>query len=460
MAGDENKWAADCYRRGVDAMNKKNWDLAVEMFATCVKLVPGNLVYRQLLRQNTKKKYNDNGKGAGTFEKTKLMGIRSRIKKAKSSGDWEDVSKAAEEGLYLNPWETQLHVDLAEASIQLDRGDIARFAYKEACESNPKDKALLLTFVEFLRGRKEHDEALKVCALLKKVDPKDLNIDRLITQIQTEKTTHQGKYEDAESTRDVIFGGNAAAAAGKRGETLAPGQSVENDLRHAIRRDPNQIENYLKLSAHLRSVKKFEESYEVMKQAVDLSGNDPGIREQMEDAELLLLKTQADAAREKANTTQDAEDRKQAAALANSLRDRRIEVLKVRVDRYPSNMAIKLELAQLLMQLQQWSQAIPLLQKSSQDPRLKTKSFVALGKCFMYDKKLPLSRGQFERAVPELNSDQDPDTYKECHYLLARVCEELKDIPAAEKHYGEVLVMEYEYKDAKDRLEKLQSGHG
>ena len=57
-----------------------------------------------------------------------------------------------------------------------------------------------------------------------------------------------------------------------------------------------------------------------------------------------------------------------------------------------------------------------------------------------------------------LNFDQDPDGYKDTYYLLGRVCEELGDKPAAEKYYGEVIVVDYEYKDANDRLTKLQSG--
>ena len=62
---------------------------------------------------------------------------------------------------------------------------------------------------------------------------------------------------------------------------------------------------------------------------------------------------------------------------------------------------------------------------------------VALGKCFLYDKKGSLARGQFERALPELNFDQDPNQFKETYYLLGRVCEELGDKAAAEKYYGE-----------------------
>ena len=63
-----------------------------------------------------------------------------------------------------------------------------------------------------------------------------------------------------------------------------------------------------------------------------------------------------------------------------------------------------------------------------------------------------------ERAVPDLNVEQDEELFKEAHYLLSRISEELGDKETAEKHYGEVLVIDYEYKDARERLEKLQGG--
>lgn len=451
-----DKWAAECYRKGVDAMNKQNWDLAIEMFGTCVKLKPHNLSYRQLLRNSTKKKYKDNGKGAGTMSKAKLMGIRSRIKKAKGKDEWEEVSKATEEGLLVNPWDVQLNLELAESSKQLDRGEIARFAYQEACLASPKDKALWTKLADHLEERGEYSEAIKVWERISKLDPEDLNAVRKITSIQTKETTHRGGYEDAENTRDVMSVKGDSAA--RPGETVAPGQSKEADLKHAIRKEPEQIENYLKLASHLKDNKKFEEAYETMKTALEVSGGDPNVREQVEDYELLLMKYNVDLAKDKANSEGTDDARKQVAELSKELRARQIEVLNSRVERYPSNLNIKLELALLLMQLQKWSQSIPLLQRAGQDPRLKTKALVALGKCFVYDKKLPLARGQFERAVPDLDVDNHPETFKECHYLLGRVCEELNDSAAAEQHYGEVLVVDYEYKDTRERLEKLQAG--
>jgi tetratricopeptide (TPR) repeat protein len=343
-----------------------------------------------------------------------------------------------------------------EANKQLVLGEIARFAYQLACKASPMDKNLWTMLADHLEQRGEYSEAVKVWEQICKLDPQDLNAVRKITTIQTKETTHRGGYEDAENTRDVmaVKGGGPARA----GEAVAPGQSKEADLRHAVRREPERIENYLKLASHLKETKQFEAAYETMQKALEVSGDDPNVREQVEDYEILLMKYNVDQAKEQAGQAGTDEARKQAAALSIQLRDRQIEVLSARVERYPANLNIKLDLALLLMQLQKWAQAIPLLQRASQDPRLMTKALVALGKCFVYDKKLPLARGQFERAIPGLNPNAQPETFKECHYLLARVCEELGDQPAAEKHFGEVLVIDYEYKDARERLEKLQGG--
>ena len=36
--GDKNRWASDCFRKGTEAVNKKNWDLAIEMFGIVLVL--------------------------------------------------------------------------------------------------------------------------------------------------------------------------------------------------------------------------------------------------------------------------------------------------------------------------------------------------------------------------------------------------------------------------------------
>jgi tetratricopeptide (TPR) repeat protein len=452
--GDKNRWASDCYRKGTEAMNKQNWDLAVEMFGMCVKLVPDNMGFRQHLRGVTKKKYNDNGTGAGTFAKTKIMGLRSRIKKSKAAKNWEDADKACEEGLLLNPWDVGLNVDLAEICKDTERTDIAAWAFGLARQGDMNNLEINTALANVLEERGQYTEAAAVWRHVYKLDPKNGQARSKISALETKTTIERGGYEDAKNTGDVRVNKEVT----RKGEAVAPGQSAEIDMRQAIRKDPQNKGLYLKLADHLRKNRKLDDAREVLNQALQISGNDPAIQEIMEDVELDQLALNLDAAKQAAAASGKDTDRQNTVALSQELLKRQIEVFSARVEKYPADLGRRYELAIKLMAVQKWQQAIPHLQKAAQDPRTKGKALVALGKCFLYDKKGSLARGQFERALPELNFDQDPDGYKDTYYLLGRVCEELGDKAAAEKHYGEVIVVDYEYKDANDRLTKLQGG--
>ncbi len=452
--GDKNRWASDCFRKGTEAVGKKNWDLAIEMFGMCVKLIPDNIGFRQQLRGVTKKKYNDNGTGAGTFAKTKIMGLRSRIKKSKAAKNWEDADRACEEGFLLNPWDVGLNVDLAEICKETERTDLAAWAYGLARQGDINNVEINTALANVLEERGQYPEAAGVWRHLYKLDPKNGMARSKISALETKTTIERGGYEDAKDTRDVSVNKSVA----RKGEALAPGQSVEQDLIHAIRKEPESKGNYLKLADYYRRNRNLDAARERLNQVLQISGSDPAIQEMLEDVDLDQMSLNLDAAKQAAASSGKDTDRQNTVAMSQELLKRQIEVLSSRVEKYPADLARKYELATRFMQVQKWQQAIPHLQKASQDPRMKGKALVALGKCFLYDKKGSLARGQFERALPELNFDQDPAGYKETYYLLGRVCEELGDKVAAEKYYGETIVVDYEYKDANERLTKLQSG--
>ncbi|NOX55922.1 MAG: tetratricopeptide repeat protein, partial [Planctomycetes bacterium] len=100
---------------------------------------------------------------------------------------------------------------------------------------------------------------------------------------------------------------------------------------------------------------------------------------------------------------------------------------------------------------------IPLLQQSVKDTRIAGPVLVALGECFLADKKPQLARRQFEKALQHLDPQDDADLFKKTHYYLGRICEDAGEKSKAEEHYSEVLAIDYEYKDTLKRLESLQA---
>jgi len=461
MGPDKKKIAAECWKRASQAMAKEDWDFAIEMLSQSVKLVPENLLYRQNLRGCEYRKYGNNKTGA-RFSAPRLMGIKSKIGLAKRSKNWETVDQEAEKGLLLNPWDAQLSADVAEACRERGFNEIAVFSYEKALEMDGNNKDFLKNIADLYEERGEYDKAIGAWSKIAKLDPNDQTANRRITDLHTQKVTHRGGYDEAKTTKEVLAQPKSAyeqysPTSGRQEEAAAPGESVELDLQHAIRKDPNNVQLYQKLADYFRREDRLEEAMTQFQKALELSGGDPAIREMLEDTEIQRMRKNVDVASEKLrNNADDDALKQQVAAMRGEFLKREIQVLQSRVERYPKDLQKKFELAQRLMKFKKWDQAIPLLQAASANNKLEPEARVMLGECFLSEKKTPLAARQFESAVKLVNVHDQPELFLKCHYVLGRLAEEKSDNETAITHYTEVLSLDYSYRDARNRMEKLQ----
>jgi tetratricopeptide (TPR) repeat protein len=459
--------AGECFKKATEAMAKQNWDYACNMFGTAIKMWPDNVTFRQSLRGVQRKKYNNNKTGA-SMAFLKLNGVRSRIKKARSAKNWAEMDAAAEEGLMINPWDGQFNADLGEAARELGFNEVATFAYEMATapDSQPENKDFLIALAGMYEIRRDYRKAVSVLEKVMVLDPLNGAVRSKIHALGADEVIDRGGYEGAKNTQevktDVKQGYEESVKGGAKtgNEMLAPGESLENDLKRAIKKEPANVANYLKLADYYKREGKLEEAVSAFKQAIDVSG-DANIREQMEDVELDMVRKNHQFAKEAAAKNPDDPTAKQNAIdLLRELREQEIELYSRRVERYPADLKIKHELAQRFMATGKHSLAIPLLQQASKDVRLEAQVLVSLGKCFLQQKQNPLATRQFQKAIEKLNANDQPEPFKECHYLLGRLAEAGKDLKQAEIHYSEVLAVDYSYKDTAARLEEIQGKLG
>lgn len=457
--------AGECFRKGTEAMNKENWDYAIDSFTKSTVLDPENLVYRQTRLGCLRKKYDDNGVGA-KMANMKLMKFRSKIKKARGKEDWETMDKVAEEGLGINPWDAQLLSDVGEACENRGLGAIAQWAYYTAVKSAPENIELLRTLGKLCQERGEYDIATDCFSQIYKLDPDDGEARTMMGRLAAEKVLDRKGYEDATDTKDVkelnaYEADRQARKAGMEQAADGPGQSEEADLQRAVRRDAKNVNTHLKLADYYRNKKQLQQALDAYKNAIAECGEDANVREQLEDVELDLLRNKTSEISEASRTKPDSQDLKeQATRLKTELIKREIEVLGSRIDRYPNDLRLKYELAQRYKRVSQFSKAIPLFQQASADTRIKEDVLVGLGECFIKDKKLDLGRRQFEKAIETISLQDKPELFKNAHYWLARLYEKAGKVDQADHHYTEILALDYEYKDVLKRLERLQGGDG
>lgn len=462
MADDpKKKIAQDCFKKGAEAMVKQNWDYAIEMFGQSVKFAPDNLMFRQTLRGVERKKYP---KGTGAkMAGMRLIGVKTSIKKARMTRNWANLDLSAEEGLMLVPWDAELNADVGEATSNQGFNDVAVQGYRWSVETDPNNKVTLKALGALLEQKGEFLEAIKYWDRVFKLDPLDMEARSKITQLNASSVIDKGEFEDEggdkkersiESIRKAI--GKQASASGNAD---GPGQSEEADLQRAIRKDPDNKHVFLKLADFYRRAGKIEDAGAMYQKALELSGGDPNIREQLEDVKIDLMRKSVDIAKSNAAKSPDDKD---AVAMAKAqeieLLKREIESYRTRVERHPHDLKLKFTLGDRFYKLKMYSQAIPMFQASVQDTRMEGAALLLLGKCFINEKKGILARKQLEKAVPKLNPQEHRESFLECHYYLGRLCEEAKEPDKAEEHYGEVLAVDYEYKDALKRMESLATG--
>lgn len=468
MTSDRNKKiAADCWRRGNEALAKENWDYSIEMFTTAVKLDPEALLYRQTKRGAERKKYGDNNTGS-KMGVLKLAGAKTKIKNSRRKKDWAAVDQIAEESLSINPWDPVLNADMADACENQGYLDAAIFGYKLAIENDKSNKGYYAHLGTLLEEKGEYKSARECWEMAFKLDPMDGEARTKVTSLMATETRVRGGYEGAEKSSNVRHQsaydeGRATREerqkAQKGGAPDGPGQSQEADLQRSIRKDPENKDQVLQLADFYRRDGKLVEAKEQYEKAYELSGKDTNIGEQIEDVELELLREQLTESRDLFNKDREnADAKKQVTLISKALIKREIEIFTKRVERYPADMKLKFELAQRFIRLKKWAPAISLLQQSVKDTRISSDALVALGKCFYADGKKELAKRQFEKALPSLSPDEKPAVYKEAHYLLARLYAESKQKEKAEDHYSEILAVDYDYRDTLKRLDDLQGG--
>lgn len=464
---DRKRIAAECFRKGTEAMNKENWDYAIDMFSKSMLMEADNLMFRQTRHGCIRKKYKDNGTGA-KMAGMKLMKFRGKIKKALGKEEWDAADKLAEEGLAINPWDSQLLIDLGAACEGRDWGSIAQYAYEKAVESDPENIENLRALGRLCRERGEYSKSRACFSQIYKLDPEDGEARTMMSQLDAESVLDRKGYEDAKDTKDVketpqnaYEADRQARKAGMQQAADGPGQSEEADLQRSVRREPENVNTYLKLADYYRGKKELQKAIDTYQKAIDECGEDANVREQLEDVELDLLRHQTTEIKDQFRKKPDSGDLKdQVTKLSTKLIKREIEVLASRIERYPKDLRLKFELAQRYKRVGKFAKAIPLFQQASADTRIKEDVLVGLGECFIKDKKLDLGRRQFEKAIETINAQDKPDLYKNAHYWLARLYEKGGKTAKAENHYTEILGLDYEYKDVLQRMEAIQGDDG
>ncbi len=139
--------------------------------------------------------------------------------------------------------------------------------------------------------------------------------------------------------------------------------------------------------------------------------------------------------------------------------DFEIQVFEERIRQYPTDLRVRFALAERYFKDRRLDDAIPLFQQAQNDGRHRAACRLYLGRCF-FDKSLFAEACNILRKAIEAHEGGGDDTGKQLYYWLGRALEADDHLEEAGAAYGQLIQWDYNYLDARARLEQLRKKAG
>jgi len=154
---------------------------------------------------------------------------------------------------------------------------------------------------------------------------------------------------------------------------------------------------------------------------------------------------------------QDAALKHEAEGARRSRVEEELKIFEDRIAHYPTDLRLRYELGVRLFELGRIDEAIPVFQQAQGEPKRRDHARLYVGRCF-YEKKFHTqAESVFRQALSEHELKTD-DVGKEIQYWLARTLEAAGRTKEAGGVYGQLIQIDYNYRDARSRFEKLNAG--
>jgi tetratricopeptide (TPR) repeat protein len=311
------------------------------------------------------------------------------------------------------------------------------------------------------------EQALEIFNKIAQINPGDLEALKRAKDMAATATMKQGGWETAKSYRDLIKDKDEAKLLEQKGRTFKDLATIEGQLAELS-------QEYEANSASVDIVRRIaglmELKYEQTKQVEDLggtiqwyaylneliTGSDPAISRKLSDLQAMQLDVSIEVLEEWFKAGGDAHPeaetyRGQLNALKSQKAEAVISEARKRVDRNPTDLQLRFELGERMVEAGQFNEAIPELQRARQNPNARLKAISLLGRCYEEKGMLDLAVQQLKAAASEMVAMDG--VKKDTLYRLALLHEKMGQQPEYIKALKEIYEADYGFRDVANRVE-------
>jgi tetratricopeptide (TPR) repeat protein len=449
--------------KAVSAIELRNYGYAISLIGNVLKESPGFLEGRKLLRRAEV--------AATKGKKSFLSGLSTASLKGAGMVKKDPIAamELAEKTLESDPYNEGANNLLKDAAKAAGFPEIAAFALEVLVEGSPKDTKLMHELAEHYISTGHSDKAVDVYTKISAINPADLVAIKRGKDASAQASMTKGGWEKATSYRDLIANKDQAKSLEEKGRVVRDVEMIDNQLAELY---PTWEQDQSNVDLTKRIAKLWDERFDQKQdeESLDgaigyynylndlLKGADPAVARKLSDLQLkktdLQIKQYEDwLGSEGASEHPDVQQyRDTLAELKNQRALTLIDEAKRRVERNPTDLQLRFELGERLLDSGNFNDAIPELQKARQNPNTRLRAMSLLGRCFVLKGMNDMAATQFQSAASEMTAMDS--VKKDTLYELAMVYEKMGKREEYLKCLKDIIEVDYGYRDAAQRVEQ------
>ncbi len=447
------------FTKGNDALQRENFDYAIDLFNQVLLREPGLYECRKLLRAAQQRK------AGATRGFMKKIWSSASSKPLEAKGEIAlrthpaEALQIAEQILNTDPANSGGHRLIVKAATALDFPHTAVLSLEMLYRNSPKDKETGMEFARALAQVGQPRQGEAVLAQLYRENPSDNDLAQALKDLSAQKTLDEGGYEaladGTGSYRDILKNKEEAVsleqhARVEKSEDVADRLIREYEVR--IKNEPNNLKLLRSLAELYAEKKDFDRALGLYQQLKSSDiGNDASLDRAIADTIGRKYDWQMSQLDQNAPDYPD-----RLAVLEAEKQDFQLAECKKRVDRFPTDLQIRFEMGQLYFQAGKISEAIGEFQKSQNNPHRRVASMNYLAQCFARRKMYDLAARTLQNAIKE--KPVLDDEKKDLLYNLGSVLENMGKKEEAIEQFKIIYEIDIGYKDVAAKVEKYYSG--
>lgn len=447
--------------KGNEALQRDNFDYAIELFHQVLEKEPGFFECRKALRTAQSKK--SGGSSTGFFRKMMSnAGSSPQIAKAKLAlqKNPAEALAIAEQILNGDPNNSFAHKIAAEAAQALEMPRTAALSLEVLSRNSPHDKALAIEFGVALADAGEIARAEKVLIEFARTMPNDPEVAQALKNLSARNTMDEGGYDalagGTGSYRDILKDKDQAVSLEQEKRVQKTEDMAERligEYEAKLKTEPNNLKTLRNLAELYTQKKQFDRAisyYERIK-ASEAGAGDSALDRAIAETKVRQFDYQIEQLNPFA-----ADNAEQIAKIKADKLTFQVAECQERVEKFPTDLMIRFEMGQLYFQAGKIGEAIQELQKAQGNPHKRLAAMNLLAQCFAKRKMYDLAAKTLQNAIKEKVGFDDEK--KDLIYNLGCVLESMDKKEEAIEQFKLIYETDIGYKDVAAKVDAFYAG--